>query len=114
MTLRALIAHQAQGYARFHQSPRNMRIHLLTVPLFMTGNVLLLLALWPLATWWAGVGLGLMVLAMAAQGRGHRLEQHPTEPFTGPANIVLRIFFEQWLSFPRFVWSGAWRIAFAT
>lgn len=111
MTLSQLVAHQTKGYARFHQNRRNLRIHLLTVPIFMAGNVLLLLALWPLSGWWAGLGLILMALALAAQGKGHGLEEHPTEPFTGVLNFVLRILLEQWLSFPRFVAAGAWRIA---
>jgi hypothetical protein len=78
----------------------------------MTGNVLLILALPFLNAWWAGAGLTLMMLAMAAQGRGHKGEECPTEPFTGPSNIALRIFFEQWLNFPRFVLKGGWRVAF--
>jgi hypothetical protein len=51
------------------------------------------------------------LLAMAFQGRGHKQEQVPPEPFTGPANALSRIFLEQWVTFPRFVLSGGWRRA---
>jgi hypothetical protein len=66
---------------------------------------------------WIGLtalgGLVLLPLAMAAQGRGHRLEKVPPAPFAGPLDVVARIFAEQLITFPRFVLSGgftrAWR-----
>ncbi|WP_397534309.1 terminase [Roseateles sp.] len=112
MTFRELIAHQNASYHRFHQRPHNLRIHLLTVPMCQLGNVRLLLAAGPLAWWWALLGAGLMLAAMAAKGRGHAGETEATEPFSGPLNVVQRILLEQWLTFPRFVLRGAWRMAF--
>ena len=52
-----------------------------------------------------------MVLSLALQGRGHRWEPVPPEPFTGPMNAVARLLCEQWITFPRFVLSGGWRDA---
>ena len=45
---------------------------------------------------------------VALQGRGHRKEPVPPEPFTGLGNALSRIFLEQWITFPRFVLSGGW------
>jgi hypothetical protein len=49
-----------------------------------------------------------MVVSLALQGRGHRQEQVPPEPFTSPANAISRLLLEQWVTFPRFVLSGGW------
>ncbi len=46
--------------------------------------------------------------SLFAQGRGHRIDSTPAEPFTGPLNAIARIFAEQWLTFPRFVLTGRW------
>jgi hypothetical protein len=81
------------------------------VPLFLASNATLLVALverrWRLA-------FGALVLtgvSLAIQGRGHGREPVPPEPFTSPFNAITRIIVEQWVTFPRFVFSGAWRRA---
>jgi hypothetical protein len=56
-------------------------------------------------------GLAAMIVSVILQGRGHKIEVNPPEPFTGPKNAVSRIFLEQWVTFPRFVLSGGWRRA---
>jgi hypothetical protein len=53
-----------------------------------------------------------MVLSIALQGRGHKREAIPPDPFTGPGNAIARIFLEQWVTFPRFLLSGGWSEAF--
>jgi hypothetical protein len=73
----------------------------------------------PLSNWWfAFAGIASMTLAMAAQGRTHKLEQTPPVPFRGPGDVLARILAEQWITFPRFVLTGefekAWRRAGAT
>jgi hypothetical protein len=103
-----LLAFQWSVYPEAHQSRGNLWIHLLTVPVFMAGT------LGVLASPWLGVGAALagllaMATALAAQGRGHRLEPKPPVPFRGPLDIVLRIFAEQWITWPRFVLSGGLR-----
>jgi len=99
---------QSRQYARYHQSRANLLLHIVFVPAFLAGNVALLLALlerrWPLALGAAAV----TALSIAIQGRGHRGEPVPPEPFTSPLNAVARIFREQWVTFPRFVLSGGW------
>jgi hypothetical protein len=99
---------QPRPYARYHQSRSNLLLHIVFVPAFLAGNVALLLALlerrWLLALGAAAV----TALSIAIQGRGHRGEPVPPEPFTSPLNAVARIFREQWVTFPRFVLSGGW------
>lgn len=106
------LAWQYRHYPEFHADRRNLVLHVLTVPLFQGGTVLLTGPLWGPA-WLALAGFGAMAFAMAVQGRGHRIEQNPPAVFRGPLDVATRIFAEQWLAFPRFVLSGsfarAWR-----
>jgi len=108
MTNANLLAWQWDGYGRYHRSRFNLLLHIVVVPLFLVGNVVLVLALLK-GAWVAAVaGLAAMVVSVALQGRGHKAEPTPPEPFTGPRNAVARIFLEQWVTFPRFVLSGGW------
>jgi hypothetical protein len=108
-----LFAAQFSFYPRAHADRRNLVIHALTEPLFVAGVGMVASAAW-VGGWRAVVaGFVAMIVAMAAQGRGHRLEQQPPLPFRGPLDVVARIFAEQLVTFPRFVLSGgfarAWR-----
>jgi hypothetical protein len=99
---------QREGYARYHRSRFNLLLHIVAVPVFLAGNVALLVSL--VQRWWL-LEIGAVVavvLSVALQGRGHRREPMPAEPFTSAANAVSRIFLEQWVTFPRFVFSGGW------
>jgi hypothetical protein len=108
MTIPELLSWQWQGYPRYHQSRTNLLLHIVTVPLFMAATVTLVAALlllsWKLLVA-AVVGI---VVTLVVEGRGHKLEPVPSEPFTGSANFVGRFFFEHWITFPRFVVSGGW------
>ena len=103
-----LLRWQWAGYPRYHQSRANLVVHVLVVPLFLAANILLVVAL--ARAWWLAVLLSLaaMAVSIALQGRGHGQEAVPPEPFTGPLNAVARIFLEQWITFPLFVFSGGW------
>jgi type IV secretory pathway TrbD component len=103
-----LLRWQWQGYARYHRSRFNLLLHIVVVPLFLLGNLAVLAALVQRSWLTAIAGAGMTVVSIALQGRGHRREPTPPEPFTGPLNALSRIFFEQWVTFPRFVLSGAW------
>lgn len=99
---------QHAGYARYHQSRANLLLHIVFVPLFLAGNVALLLALFE-RRWLLALGAVILTaFSLALQGRGHRSEAVPPEPFTSPRNAIARIFLEQWVTFPRFVLSGGW------
>ncbi|HVN35194.1 MAG TPA: terminase, partial [Casimicrobiaceae bacterium] len=78
------------------------------VPLFLIGTLGLVLAGVRASLALLAIAIGCILVAVAAQGRAHRLEPVPPEPFSGPLNFVSRLFFEQWVTFPRFVVSGGW------
>lgn len=103
-----LLEWQWSDYAAKHRSRANLVIHILAVPLFQAGTVLLVYG----AVALSGAAAGLAVLCMAAslvlEGRGHRLEPETPAPFAGAGDFVARYVAEQWITFPRFVLSGAW------
>ena len=103
-----LISHQWEVYPRYHQSRANLLLHIGAVPVFVAANVALVVTV--VRGSWVGavVAVAAMVASIAAQGRGHRREPVPPEPFTSPFNALSRIFCEQWVTFPRFVLSGGW------
>jgi hypothetical protein len=118
-----LAAWQWRDYPRVHTARANLALHIATAPIFFASCLTLagtpFLALtgrasqggWRMALA-ALVGL---VLAVAAQGRGHRLEPEPPAPFRGPLDVLARLFLEQLFTFPKFVLTGgfarAWRKA---
>ena len=103
-----LLAWQWEGYARYHQSRANLLLHIVLVPLFLAGNVALIVGVIRLSWMESLAGVALMAFSMALQGRGHRGEEVAPVPFSGPANAFSRIFLEQWITFPRFVVTGGW------
>jgi hypothetical protein len=100
-------------YANGHHDRTNLALHAATVPLFWIGTLALPLA--PLAWWLPLAGIAAMAGAVVAQGRGHAREATAPVPFRGPADVVVRLLAEQWITFPRFVVTGgfarAWRAA---
>ncbi len=105
---RELLRWQWQGYPRYHGSRVNLLLHVFSVPFFWAGTVLLIAALltlrWPLLV----ASLGCMLVALIAQGRGHKLEAEPPAKFTSPWNFAARFCLEQWINFPRFLLSSGW------
>lgn len=108
MSAPGLLAWQWEGYAQYHQSRPNLLIHIVLVPLFLAGNIALILGAIRLDWIEAAVGAGCMVFSIVLQGQGHDREPVPPVPFSGPGNALSRIFLEQWITFPRFVISGGW------
>ena len=102
-----LLAWQWDGYPRAHRDRGNLLLHVATWPWFVGGVVLLVLT--PLHRDWrlAIAGPIAMALAMILQGRGHRREKEPPAPFRGPLDVAARIFAEQLVTFPRFLFGGA-------
>ena len=94
-------------YRAVHKDRRNLLIHIFTQPIFVLGALTAVTS--PLIGGWRALvsGLVAMVVAMALQGRGHGIEKEPPVPFRSRADIFARIFAEQFITFPRFVLSGA-------
>lgn len=99
---------QWQGYARSHQARSNLLLHIVLVPLFLVGNIALVVGVVRLSWGLAFAGIVTTFISIALQGRGHKAESTSPEPFTGIGNALSRIFLEQWVTFPRFVLSGGW------
>lgn len=108
MGISALLGWQWQGYPRYHRSRFNLLLHIVVVPVFLLGNVMLIVAMLQRSWLVAGLGAVAMIASMALQGIGHRREPVPPEPFTSSLNAVMRILCEQWITFPRFLVSGGW------
>ncbi len=108
-----LLAWQWSLHRDGHADRRNLLVHALTVPLFVAGSAAAVLS--PLTGWIALAGVALMFAAIALQGRSHRLERTRPVPFRSRADLMARLFAEQWVTFPRFVLTGgfarAWRAA---
>ena len=108
MTISELLIWQRSGYPRYHASRANLLLHVVVVPMFLLGNVGLLVALLERSLLLGIAALVAMIVSVALQGAGHRREQVPSEPFTSRGNAVSRILLEQWITFPGFVISGGW------
>ena len=109
-----LLKWQWANYPASHRNRLNLALHALTAPLFLLGIVAVLIA--PFISWQlAPAGILGVLAAFVAQGRGHKQEQVPSRPFRSPFDILVRIFAEQWVTFPRYILSGgfarAWRSA---
>jgi hypothetical protein len=109
-----LIRWQWSIYPDGHRDRRNLTLHAITSPLFVAGTCAILVS--PLVGAGAAIaGAVAMLAALAAQGRGHKLEEIRPVPFRGPGDFLARFFAEQWVTFPRYVLSGrfaeAWRKA---
>jgi hypothetical protein len=107
-----LLQWQWQLYPGAHRDRRNLAIHIVTAPLFIAGALGLFASPF-IGFVWAIPSLALLVAALAAQGRGHKLEREPPAPFLGPGDVAARFFAEQFFTFPRYVLTGgfarAWR-----
>jgi hypothetical protein len=110
-----LLAWQLAHYAQGHQDRTNLLLHALTAPFAILGTAAFGAYL---ATGHVGralAGLAVVALVFALQGRGHKREANGPLPFRSPLDVVVRLFAEQLVTFPRFVLSGgfarAWRAA---
>ena len=102
-----LVRWQWSLYQPGHATRRNLVLHALTVPLFWSGTVAVVAGALTLAPLHSVAGGVSMLLAIAAQGAGHKREPVRPIPFRSPLDFVARFFVEQWITFPRFVLSGA-------
>jgi phage terminase small subunit len=103
-----LLAWQWSDYVAKHRDRGNLMIHIVAVPLFQLATLVLVGA--ALGRSWAAavIAVGLVVVALVLQGRGHRREAEVPTPFDGAGDFVTRFVAEQWITLPRFVLSGAW------
>lgn len=108
MKLNDLIKWQWMNYSKAHGSRLNLIIHIITTPLFIAGIVWFCVSLFQLDVIGMIASLLIASLAFGLQGFGHSKEEHRAEPFTSVGQAIVRIFLEQFFTFPRFVLSGNW------
>jgi hypothetical protein len=90
-----------------HEHAANLLIHLFAVPLFVTGNFLLIAGL---IFGWGLLLAGFLSIAasLAMQKFGHSLERNQVHSFDGSRDFVRRLYAEQFFNFWRFLLSGKW------
>ena len=103
-----LLAWQWSDYVAKHRDRSNLLIHIVAVPLFQLATLVLAGALVGRSLRLAMAAVVAMLAALVLQGRGHGREAEAPTPFDGAADFVSRFVVEQWVTFPRFVLSGAW------
>ena len=103
-----LLAWQWSDYSAKHRDRGNLLLHIVVVPLFQLGTLVLIYGAVVGGVGVAGLGAVAMLVSIVAQGRGHRRERETPTPFSGAADVVIRLIAEQWVTFPRFVLSGEW------
>jgi len=81
-----LHAWQWRGYHHNHRNPTNLALDL--------GQL--------------AVGIIALIAGLGLQRQGHRLEAEQPEPFSDHKDAIGRLLVEQFVTFPRFVLSGAW------
>ena len=107
-----LLRWQWSLYPAGHTDPVNLALHALTVPLFLGGTFSLLSSA-ALGVVPAVGGGAAFVVAVVAQGYGHKRERVGPAPFRGPLDVVARLFVEQWVTFPRYVLTGGFARAWS-
>jgi len=95
-------------YEPVHADRRNLRIHLIAVPLFDIGFIAALTFLARADFISAIVSLLVAFGSMVSQAKGHAKEAIAPRPFKGLPDFLKRWFSEQYLIFPLFVLSGRW------
>jgi phage terminase small subunit len=103
-----LLAWQWSDYVAKHRDRGNLLIHIVAVPMFQLATLLLIGGLFARSVTAVIIAVVAIVVALVLQGRGHRREAEAPAPFEGAADFVSRFVAEQWITFPRFVLSGAW------
>ena len=108
MSFSELLESQWNGYAAAHRNRNNLLIHIVSVPLFWIGAVNFVVPLIFAGLVHALGGAVLMGVALFLQAKGNEMEGRTPEPFGDARDYVRRVLAEQFVTFPRFVISGAW------
>ena len=113
MTFAEVLDQQWNGYEERHRNKVNLIIHIVTVPLvwfaalqIFGGLVLMLIGVGGLKMWvYAAI---LITIALVAQHQGNAMEQTRRPAPTDPKDFAIHAAAEQFVTFPRFVLTGAW------
>jgi len=96
-------------YAQVHTHRTNLLIHLIAVPLFIAAHFGLIFWIVQQKPLLALMWIGLIVVSLGMQRQGHSLEPRKPAPFRNGLDFVIRLYIEQFYTFPQFVLSGKFR-----
>jgi hypothetical protein len=108
MSFSELLDWQWRHYDTNHRNRNNLLIHIVAVPLFWIGAVNFVVPLVFAGLLHALGGAVLMALSLFLQGKGNEMEGKTPEPFDNAREYARRVAAEQFVTFPRFVFSGGW------
>jgi hypothetical protein len=94
-----------------HRNGTNLLIHIVAVPLFMLGHVLLVAGIF-INPWLLAAAIFSIIVSLAMQKFGHSLERNQVPPFAGARDFLRRLYAEQFCNFWRFLFSGGWHASF--
>ena len=94
-----------------HKNGTNLLVHIVAVPLFVLGHVLLVVGML-INPWLLVAAILSIVVSLVAQKVGHSLERNQVPPFTGAGDFLRRLYAEQFCNFWRFLFSGQWYASF--
>lgn len=112
MTFQELVAWAWQETPPVHENRTNLLIHLVAVPTFVIGHLLVVIGIFALAAWAVMLGVGLVVISLILQKRGHALERQEVYAFASTKDFIRRLYAEQFCNFWRFLFSGRWYASF--
>ena len=114
MTFAELLDQQWSDYPERHRHKSNLVIHIVAVPVswfgafWVLGGLLLMLLGVPGAFGQLLTGIVFIALALGAQHYGNSLEARRAPPPADPKEFARHAVAEQFVTFPRFVLTGAW------
>jgi hypothetical protein len=111
MSFPELLACAWRETPRVHKNDLNLLIHIIAVPLFVFGHVLLVAGIF-INPWLLVGAFVIIVVSLVAQTIGHSLEQTQLATFAGPGDLLRRVYAEQFCNFWRFLFSGQWYASF--
>jgi hypothetical protein len=111
MSFPQLLSWAWQETPSVHRNRANLLIHIVAVPLFVLGHVLLVAGIL-MKPWLLVGGIASIAVSLATQKFGHSLERTQVHPFTGASDFLRRIYAEQFCNFWRFFFSGRWYASF--
>ena len=94
-----------------HKNGTNLLIHVVAVPLFVLGHILLVAGIF-IDPWLLAAAILSIVVSLAMQKFGHSLERSHVPPIAGARDFMRRIYAEQFCNFWRFLFSGQWHASF--
>ncbi len=95
-------------YSKGHQNKVNLVVHLFAVPLFIAAMFGIAIAVFQFSLLLGAISLAAAILSLVLQKKGHALEENQPPTFAGIWYFLCRLLVEQFITFPRFLFTGEW------